>query len=223
MWPDGKDFSTFHVFKIETMEIIGEYQGKLTPDMFSRMLMDAGKEYGDCMIVVENNSIGWAVLDKMQEKGYPNLYYSYKSSHEYVDPLTAETKSNAVMGFSMTTKTRPLVVAKMEEFIRNKLVTVYSKRLYNEMETFIWHNGKPQAMKKYNDDLIMACAIGCWAKDIAFTVNKRENEYKKAFLGAMQKTGAQMNTSIPGMVGYKPIKDKKKMKETQDFLWLLKG
>ena len=220
---DGKDFSTFHVFKIETMEIIGEYQGKLTPDMFSRMLMDAGKEYGDCMIVVENNSIGWAVLDKMQEKGYPNLYYSYKSSHEYVDPLTAETKSNAVMGFSMTTKTRPLVVAKMEEFIRNKLVTVYSKRLYNEMETFIWHNGKPQAMKKYNDDLIMACAIGCWAKDVAFTVNKRENEYKKAFLGAMQKTGAQMNTSIPGMIGYKPVRDKKKIQETKDFLWLLKG
>ena len=33
------------------------------------------------------------------------------------------------------------------------------------METFIWNNGKAQAMKKHNDDLIMACAIGCWVKE----------------------------------------------------------
>ena len=153
---DGKDYSTFHIFKIETMEVVGEYQGKLTPDTFARMLLDVGRQYGECMMIVENNTIGWTVLDKLQEAAYPNLFYSYKSSHEYVDPLTAETKNNTVMGFSMTSKTRPLVVAKLEEFVRNKLVTVYSTRLLNEMETFIWHNGKPQAMKKYNDDLIMA-------------------------------------------------------------------
>ena len=121
---DGKDYSTFHIFKIETMEVVGEYQGKLTPDMFARMLLDVGRQFGECMLVVENNTIGWTVLDKLQEAAYPNLFYSYKSSHDYVDPLTAETKSNAVMGFSMTTKTRPLVVAKLEEFVRNKLVTV---------------------------------------------------------------------------------------------------
>lgn len=220
---DGKDYSAFHVFKIETMEIIAEYQGKLTPDMFARMLFDTGKEYGTCMVVVENNTIGWAVLDKLQERGYPNIFYSYKSSHEYADPVTAETQSGTVIGFSMTTKTRPLVVAKMEEFVRNKLVTVYSKRLFNEMETFIWHNGKPQAMKKYNDDLIMSCAVGCWAKDIVYTVNKRESEYKKAFLGSMTKSNSTLNTSIPGMIGYKPVKDREQMNKYKDHVWLLKG
>ena len=112
------------------------------------------------------------------------------------------------MGFSMTTKTRPLVVAKLEEFVRNKLVTVYSKRLLNEMETFIWHNGKPQAMKKYNDDLIMAFAIGCWVKDTVYTTNQRAAEYNKAFLSTMTKSNSQLNTSIPGMVGYKINKKK---------------
>ena len=220
---DGKDFSTFHIFKIETMEVVAEYQGKITPDMFSRVLMDIGKEYQNPMLVVENNSIGWAVLDKLQEAAYPNLYYSYKSTHEYVDPIVAETQSNAILGFSMTSKTRPLVIAKLEEFVRNKLVTVYSRRLYNEMQTFIWHNGKPQAMKKYNDDLIMAFAIGCWVKDTVYTANKRELQYKKAFLSSMIKTNSSMNTTIPGMVGYKPEKTKKEMKKYQDHIWLLKG
>ena len=224
---DGADYSTFHIFKIETMEIIGEYRGKPTPDVFANFLNEVGKEYGNCMIVVENNSVGWTVLDKLSECQYPNIYYSYKSSHDYVDPVSAEYKTNTVMGFSNTSKTRPLIIAKMEEFIRNKLVTIYSKRVYNEMETFVWQNGKPQAMKKYNDDLIMAFAIGCWVKDIAYESGQRDVAYKKAFLSSMTKSSKQLNSTIPGMVGYKQVKDKKQLEEAKksisDFLWLYKG
>jgi len=220
---DGKDYSTFHIFKIETMEIVGEYQGKATPDLFANMLNEVGKEYGHCMIVVENNTIGWATLDKLQEFGYPNIFYSYKSSHEYVEPLIGERVNNAVMGFSMTSKTRPLVVAKLEEFIRNKLVTIYSIRTYNEMKTFVWHNSKPQAMKGYNDDLIIAFAIGCWVKDIAFEVNQRDMEYKKAFLNCIKKSDTIINTTIPGMTGYKHIKQNNEKYHDHDHIWLLKG
>ena len=222
---DGNDFSAFHIFKIETMEIVAEYQGKATPDIFADLLHGAGKEYGNCMIVVENNSVGFAVLEKLRDKGYPNIYYSYKSSHEYAEPSIAENSNSAVAGFTTTQKTRPLVVAKMEEFIRNKLITVYSNRLINEMKTFIWQNGRPQSMKKYNDDLIMSCAIGCWVKDIAFTINQRDLKYKKAFLNSMQKSGKIMNTSIKGMAGFKnnSANLEKKRKKQDKFIWLVKG
>jgi len=224
---DGADYSTFHIFKIETMEIIGEYKGKPTPDVFANFLNEVGKEYGNCMIVVENNTVGWTVLDKLSEFAYPNIYYSYKSSHEYIDPVSAEFKNNTVMGFSNTSKTRPLIIAKMEEFIRNKLVTIYSKRVYNEMETFVWQNGKPQAMKKYNDDLIMAFAIGCWVKDIAYEATQRDVAYKKAFLDSMSKSTKKLNSTIPGMTGYRDVKNKKQIEEARksisDFLWLYKG
>jgi len=220
---DGKDYSSFHIFKIETMEVVGEYQGKATPDLFANMLNEVGKEYGACMIVVENNTVGWTVLDKLQEYAYPNIFYSYKSSHEYVEPLRGERANNAVMGFSMTSKTRPLVIAKLEEFVRNKLVTLYSTRTYNEMKTFVWHNSKPQAMRGYNDDLIMAFAIGCWVKDIAFEVNQRDMEYKKAFLNCAKKSGTIINTAIPGMRNYEYIKKDNIKKDYFDHIWLLKG
>jgi len=220
---DGQDYSTFHIFKIETMEIVGEYMGKATPDIFANLLNEAGKEYGKCMVAVENNSVGWAVLDKLNDLEYPNIYYSYKSSHDYVDPVTAEHAPNTIMGFSMTSKTRPLVIAKLEEFIRNQLITIYSTRLYNEMKTFVWNHGKPQAMKKYNDDLIIACAIGCWVKDVAFTINQRELEYKKAFLNCMRKSDTMINTSISGMEGFKGVDKQKQMKEHEEYSWLLKG
>ena len=200
---DGADYSAFHVLKIETLEIIGEYQGKLTPDLFANMLNQVGREFGNAMMVVENNNIGYTVLDKLIEYGYPTLYYSIKSTHEYIEQHQAEALSNSVAGFSTTMKTRPLIVAKLEEFIRNKLIKVYSSRITNEMKTFIWKNGKPQAMKGYNDDLIMALAITCWVRDTALQANARDLNYQKAFVDAIVTTKTTMNTRIVGQQGYK--------------------
>ena len=190
------------------------------------MVGEVGKEYGSCMVVIENNTVGWASLSKLQETGYPNLYYSRKSTHEYVDSLQAEY-AGVVPGFSTTQKTRPLVIAKMEEFVRNKLINIKSKRLFNEMKTFIWHNGKPQAMKNHNDDLVMACAIGCWVKDTVYSSSQRNVEYQRAFLSSYNNTNKELNTMIPGMVGYRPIQKQKELKTQQEqykeFTWLLKG
>jgi hypothetical protein len=220
---DDKDSSVFHILKMETMEIVGEYQSKITPDQFANLLFNTGKEFGDCMIVVENNSVGFSVLEKLKELGCANIYHSIKSTHEYVDQYTAEAKSNAIAGFSTTSKTRPLIVAKMEEFIRNKLVTIYSTRLFNELETFVWHNGRPQAMRMYNDDLVMSLAIGCWIRDTALQENKRGVEYSKVILNSMHRSGREFNTSIPGQKGYKAIETSDNIKERREFIWLLKG
>jgi len=198
---DGQDYSAFHVFKLQTMEIVAEYQGKLAPDAFADLLYTTGYEYGKCMIVVENANVGFAVLDKLIDQEYPNLYYSAKGSHDFVEQYEAEGATNVVPGFTTSTKTRPLIVAKFEEFVRNKIVTIYSNRLINEMRTFVWENGKPAAARGYNDDLIMACSIGCWIRDTVLSGNLRDLEYKKAFLGCMKKTNTVFETSIPGMNG----------------------
>jgi hypothetical protein len=224
---DGQDYSVFHVFKLETSEVVAEYQGKVAPDIFSNIVSDAGKEYGSCLLVVENNSVGFAVLEKLRDIEYPNIYYSIKSTHEYVDQLTAEHTSNSVAGFTTSLKTRPIIVAKMEEFIRNKLIITYSSRLYNEFKTFIWNNGKSQAMRSENDDLVMSFAIGCWVKDTVFVENKRKAEYQKACLNSMFKSDSIINTSIPGMKEFKPVRKsdamKKSIDDQRDFIWLLKG
>ena len=223
---DGEDFSTFHIIKLETVEIIGEYQGKPTPDMFANMLNQVGREFGGCMLVVENNNIGYTVLDKLIEYGYPNLYYSIKSTHEYIEQHQAEVRNTAVPGFSTSMKTRPLIIAKLEEFVRNKLIKVYSSRTINEMKTFIWRNGKPQAMKGYHDDLIMALAIACWERDTALQANARELNYQKAFVDAIITSKTTMNTQIAGQHGYKKdnVMDKQldAQKMYDQFKWIIK-
>ena len=72
---DGRDNSVFHVFNTSSMALCAEYQGKCTPDIFARTLRDAGHQYGECLIVVENNSVGFAVLDKLVDMSYPNKVF----------------------------------------------------------------------------------------------------------------------------------------------------
>ena len=143
---DGSDFSCFHVVRVDTMTIVAEYQGKPDLDMYSNILFSAGTEYGTCLLVVENNGIGIAVLEKLKDMGYKKIYYSIKATHEYVEAYLAEHDSRAVLGFTTSPKTRPLIVAKLEEYVRNKLINIHSNRVFHELKTFIWHNGKPQAM-----------------------------------------------------------------------------
>ena len=221
---DSQDYSAFHVFKLETMEIVCEYKGKLTPDIFAEMIFTTANQYNQALAVVENNSVGFHVLEKLIEKEYKNIYFSKKGTHEYVKQYMAEGNSSAIAGFTTSMKTRPLIIAKFEEFIRNKVLTIYSKRLINELDTFIWRNGRPEAQKGYNDDLIMAAAIGCWVRDTAIIENAKDLEYKKAFMNAIISTNTELDTRIPGQQPANTITSVyDDTEELKKHLWVLKG
>ena len=101
-------------------------------------------------------------------------------------------------------------------------------RLANEIKTFVWHNGRPQGMRSYNDDLVIATAIGCWVRDTAMTVNKRELEYKKAMIRGMLVTKKTLETKIDGMHGYKQKRPARDLAEDSngnkyDISWIIKG
>ena len=224
---DGEDYSVFHIFNTKTMVQVGEYRGKPTTDLFSKILFDAGKEYGDAMIVVENNNIGFSVLEKLIDAGYPNVYYSTKGTHQYLEQYEAEQVTNSVPGFTTSQKTRPLIVAKLEEFVRNGLITINSARTYQELKTFVWKNGRPQAQRSYNDDLVMSLAISCWVRDTVLEENVRDLQYRRAFLNSMIVSNTKLNTTIPGMQGYKKIETSDKINQAKEmyneFGWIMKG
>ena len=225
---DGRDYSVFHVLRLDTLDIVAEYKGKPAIDTYANFLDSVGKEYGNCMLVIENNSVGFSVLEKLIDLEYPNIYYSIKSTHAYIDPNAALGNTNAIAGFTTSQKTRPLIVAKLEEFIRNKLINVYSKRLVEEMRTFVWNNGRPEAMRRCNDDLIMALAIACWGRDTALVKSSRDVAFKKAMIGSIGSSRVTLNTTIPGMADHRKShemfeKKRKAVKENEEFMWLYKG
>tara|TARA_R110000822_G_scaffold156489_1_gene296303 strand:- start:28 stop:1635 length:1608 start_codon:yes stop_codon:yes gene_type:complete len=230
---DGADYSVFHVIETEDMQIVAEYKGKPNIDDFANILFSAGREYDNCMLVVENNNIGYSVLEKLINLEYPNVFHSVKGTNELIDQVAAIGNPNAVPGFTTSMKSRPLIIAKLEEFIRNKLITIRSLRLLNELKTFIWYHGKPQAMKGYNDDLVIALAIACWVRDTAIIASRRGEELQKAMLSSMVYTRTLLNTNVRGQHGYDknmsaftPPDDRGLEQHKEDFNkfgWIFKG
>lgn len=208
---DGKDFSSLIVFEVSNMEVVAEYKGKIAPELFVDFIERVAESYGNPMVVVENNNVGYTVASKLEEKNYKDLYYSKKGTHEYMTPLQALNDSSSIVGFTTSIKTRPLILERWKEIIRKKQIIYPSSRFVNEIKTFIWYNGKQEAEKDHNDDLIMACAIGCWARDVAVFYNSKDVDYKKALLSAISVSKKTLDTSLPSQYNiYNPHYDIKK-------------
>ena len=127
---DSTDYSAFHIFDVETCTQVAEYKGKISPKDFGNVLVGIASEYADALLVVENANIGWATIEQIMERQYSNLYYSSTSNMETVESyMTKYERDKLVPGFTMSMRTRPLVVAKMIEYIRDRSVTIQSKRL----------------------------------------------------------------------------------------------
>ena len=97
----------------------------------------------------------------------------------------------------MTMKTRPLVIAKLEEYFREKSVIVRSNRLIDELFVFIYNNNKAQAMSRYNDDLVMSFGIALWVRDTALRLRAEGIELSKKTIS---------NFSTPNQLMYTPKK-----------------
>ena len=181
---DGEDYSTFHVIDVETSTQVAEYKGKVETKQFGNMLVSIATEYNDAILIPENSSIGWNAIQQVIDRGYKNLFYMSKDL-QYVDVEHQMTgkyyreERNMVPGFTTSQRTRPLVISRLKEYMLDNSFTIRSSRMCAELETFIWKNGRPEALQGYNDDLTMALCIGLWVRDTALRLRQEGIELTK--------------------------------------------
>jgi hypothetical protein len=96
-----------------------------------------------------------------------------------------------VPGFMISQRTRPLIINRLKEYMLETSFTVRSSRMIAELETFIWKNGRPEALSGYNDDLVLALCIGLWVRDTALRLRQEGIELTKLALdkAAYSQTG----------------------------------
>jgi hypothetical protein len=178
---DAADYSAFHVIDINESEVVAEYKGKIPPDQFAILLSEAGKRYNDAVVCPENNSYGYAVVMKLNELSYPNLYY--KNQKDKFAAMYGESKIHKA-GFTTSGTSRTQILTKLEEVLRNRHIKTYSSRLYDEVKTFVWKGNKAQAQRGANDDLVISLAIGVWLYDTTPEYNKQTVDVNSAMLAA---------------------------------------
>lgn len=190
---DGEDYSGFHVVDVETIEQVAEYKGKIDTQAFGRMLIAVATEYNDALLVIDNKNIGWSTVQVVIDSGYKNLYYSYKND-PYLDEnihlrkaYDMKQKEDMVPGLTTTTRLRPVFISKLEMYFREKTPIIYSKRLMNELYVFMWTDGKAQAQRGYNDDLVMSFAMCLYIRDTALRMRQMGIELVKTAIMKMHK------------------------------------
>jgi len=220
---DGSDFSALHVFDIESLTQVAEYRGQVSTKDFGNLCVEIATKYNDALLVMENASIGWAAIQQVIDRDYKNLFYA-TADLKYIDTENQMTNKyrnldkKMTAGFSMTMRTRPLVVAKLEEYFREKAVKIQSKRLLDELWVFIYHNNKAQAMQGYNDDLVLSLAIGLWIRDTALRLHSEQMDLTKNSLKNVQFHQPVYN---PTPLKKNPYEMEIGNKEKEDIKWLL--
>ena len=198
---DGSDYSAFHVIDATTCEQVAEYKSQIDTRTYGNMLVSVATEYNNALLVVENANIGWDVVNTIIEKGYQKLYYSPRAYGEmHIDKWLSKMESEqTVPGFTTSTKTRPLVISKMESYIREKAFIFRSKRLLEELRVFIWQHGKAQAQNGYNDDLVMSLGIGLFTRDTAMKFYEQGLDLNKAMISSIGRTSYNNQPMMPNI------------------------
>ena len=187
---DGTDYSATQVFDVDDVQQVAEYKGQLSTTDYGNFLIELATKYNDALLVIENNNVGWATIQTIIDRGYKNLFYQSKdlryvdTEHQLQTNRYKNEDKNMIPGFTTTLKTRPLIVAKMEEYTREKLVRLNSSRLIEELFVFIYNNSKAEALPGYNDDLVMSYAIALWVRDTALRLKKERDDMQRSLLGS---------------------------------------
>jgi len=192
---DSGDYSTFHVINTKDNSVAVEFRGKIPPDHFGSLIYDIARRFNNAQVCPENNAYGYSVLAKIADLGYKNIFFS--SEKEKYRYLYGEGNNIGKAGFNTNKDSREIILANFEESLRNGRIKTRSTRLQSELKTFIWNGKKVEAMKGYNDDLVMSLAIGCWLMDSnTDTYNVSQMQHADAMLKGMQMNNTKADKSV---------------------------
>jgi hypothetical protein len=221
---DSEDFSTIQIYDFDDREQVAEYLGKVPPDVLAEIAYKWATMYSAFIVVDITGGMGVATSRKLQELGYKDMYVEgveYGNRWKY-DPKTVEK----IPGLNFSQK-RVQIIASYEEALRHGM-KVRSSRLLNEMNTFVYINGRPDHMKGQHDDLIMAMAMAVYVGDSSFSHLTKVNQQAKVMLESWQVETYEkpnerfFNPSIPNnnQFGNPAYRNQPSLKEYKEYLWL---
>jgi len=218
---DSEDSTGFQIIDFDEREQVVEYLGKLPPDIAADLGYKWAKKYG-CFVVIDiTGGMGVATSRKMLELGYKDLYYDGVNATE-MWKFNPDTK---VPGINFNSK-RAQIIQALEEQLRTGF-KIYSRRLFNELKTFVYINGRPDHMKGQHDDLIMALSMALYVAQNSFTQLKNNISQAKAMIDSWTMDERKLPKTdgkpvfTPGQASSQALPPFSN--DPKDYLWLYTG
>ena len=225
---DSEDFTSLVIVDFDEREQVAEYLGKVPPDVAAEIAYKWGMMYSAFIVIDITGGMGVSSARKLQEMGYKNLYVDgIDTSNVWKYNAKALDK---IPGINFNNK-RVQIIASFEEALRHGF-KIKSSRLYNEMNTFIYINGRPDHQKGHHDDLIMGIAMATYVGENSFNQLQKVTEQTKAMLNSWQVNNNEessksitFNPVVPSgpMMGNQRFNNEPSRKDYENYGWLFGG
>ena len=162
----GDDFFTGHVLDARTGEQVAVLKKQFDSDLYAKQMYCLGRYYKDALIGIEANFDSYPIME-LQRLGYPKQY-----TREAQDTYTGKTEKR--FGFKTTSLTRPTIISKLIEIVREHCDTINDKATLEELLTIVRNekNGRIEAPPGGHDDMMMGLAIAHHIRDQVVFVNE---------------------------------------------------
>ena len=149
---EGSDFFTAHVLDARTGEQVATLKQQFDADQYTKQMYCLGKYYKDALIGIEANFDSFPIME-LQRLGYMKQY-----TREAQDTYTGKTEKR--FGFKTTKLTRPTVISRLIEIVREHCDLINDKDTLEELLTIIRNEkGRIEAPEGGHDDQMMGLAI----------------------------------------------------------------
>ena len=160
---DGSDYFTAHVLDAKSGIQVAHLKHQFDADQYTRQMYCLGKYYRDALIGIEANFDSYPIRE-LQRLGYQKQYV-----REVQDSYTGKKEKR--FGFKTTSLTRPTIISRLIEVVREHCDTICDKDTLEELLTIVRNEkGRIEAPEGGHDDDMMGLAIAHEIRDqVVFT------------------------------------------------------
>ena len=154
----GSDYFVGTVLDAATGVQVAQLRHQFDADLYTKQMFCLGRYYRDALIGIEANFDSFPIAE-LQRLNYPNQYV-----REAQDTYTGRTEKR--FGFRTTSLTRPTIISKLIEIVREHCDTICDEDTLKELLTITRNEqGRIEAPAGGHDDCMMALAIAHHIRD----------------------------------------------------------
>ena len=148
----GDDYFVGMVLNAKNGEQVAVLKHQFDSDQYTKQMYCLGMYYKQALIGIEANFDSFPIKE-LQRLGYPSQYV-----RTAVDTYTGRTEKR--FGFKTTSLTRPTIISRLIEIVREHTETINDRETLEELLTIVRNEkGRIEAPEGGHDDMMMALAI----------------------------------------------------------------
>lgn len=149
---EGSDYFTGHVLDAKTGEQVAVLKHQFDADQYAKQMYCLGKYYNEALIGIEANFDSYPIME-LQRLGYVKQYVRVAQ-----DTYTGKTEKR--YGFKTTSLTRPTIISRLIEVVREHCYLLNDRETLEELLTIVRNEkGRIEAPEGGHDDMMMGLAI----------------------------------------------------------------